>query len=92
MAAGSPFFKSLPLENYGLEWVHGDAALAHPLDDGTAVMLENRAHGDPRLGTDGRRGRTACSRWLSTGRILPRTRWDRCCECRAIRCDGALRG
>ena len=40
MAVGSPFFKSLPLEKYGLEWVHGEAPLAHPLDDGTAVVLE----------------------------------------------------
>src|ERR1700736_1531288 len=40
MAAGSPFFSSLPLMDYGLEWIHSPAALAHPLDDGTAVMLE----------------------------------------------------
>jgi phytoene dehydrogenase-like protein len=40
LAAGSPFFSSLPLERYGLEWIHSPAALAHPLDDGTAVMLE----------------------------------------------------
>ena len=39
LAAGSPFFTSLPLEEYGLEWVHGEASLAHPLDDGTAVTL-----------------------------------------------------
>src|ERR1700694_3926665 len=40
MAAGSPFFSSLPLSNHGLEWIHSPAALAHPLDDGTAVMLD----------------------------------------------------
>lgn len=40
MAAGSPFFSSLPLKDHGLEWVHSPAALAHPLDDGTAVTLE----------------------------------------------------
>ena len=40
MAAGSPFFTALPLNEYGLEWIHGDAPLAHPLDDGTAVVLE----------------------------------------------------
>jgi phytoene dehydrogenase-like protein len=40
MGAGSPFFSSLPLHNHGLEWIHSPAALAHPLDDGTAVMLE----------------------------------------------------
>ena len=40
LAAGSPFFESKPLQKYGLEWIHPDAPLAHPLDDGTAVMLE----------------------------------------------------
>jgi phytoene dehydrogenase-like protein len=38
--AGSPFFSTLPLGNYGLDWIHGDAPLAHPLDDGSAVVLE----------------------------------------------------
>jgi phytoene dehydrogenase-like protein len=37
---GSPFFSSLPLAEHGLEWLHPPAPLAHPLDDGTAVMLE----------------------------------------------------
>jgi phytoene dehydrogenase-like protein len=40
LGAGSPFFSSLPLINHGLEWIHSPAALAHPLDDGTAVMLD----------------------------------------------------
>src|SRR5271155_2601809 len=40
LGAGSPFFSSLPLNRYGLEWIHSPAALAHPLDDGSAVMLE----------------------------------------------------
>jgi phytoene dehydrogenase-like protein len=39
LGAGSPFFKSLPLEQHGLEWVHPTVPLAHPLDDGTAVVL-----------------------------------------------------
>jgi phytoene dehydrogenase-like protein len=40
MAVGSPFFNSLPLADYGLEWVYSPAPLAHPLDDGTAITLE----------------------------------------------------
>ncbi len=40
MAAGSPFFSSLPLAEHGLEWIHSPAPLAHPFDDGTAVTLE----------------------------------------------------
>src|SRR5215203_4746029 len=36
----SPFFRSLPLDERGLEWVHPPAPLAHPFDDGTAAVLE----------------------------------------------------
>ncbi len=36
----SPFFRSLPLEEHGLEWIHPDAPLAHPFDDGDAAILE----------------------------------------------------
>src|SRR6202022_1837680 len=39
MAAGSPFFRTLPLAEHGLKFIDPPAALAHPLDDGTAVML-----------------------------------------------------
>src|SRR5271163_3854306 len=54
LGAGSPFFSSLPLGDHGLEWIHSPAPLAHPLDDGTAVMLE-RDLGATRdsLGADG---------------------------------------
>jgi phytoene dehydrogenase-like protein len=53
-AAGSPFFSTLPLAQHGLEWVHGDAQLAHPLDDGTAVVLErDLAATEHALGEDG---------------------------------------
>src|SRR6266850_6851040 len=40
LAAGSPFFKTLPLEQFGLEWIHPDIPLAHPLDDGRAACLD----------------------------------------------------
>ncbi|MDQ3891202.1 MAG: NAD(P)-binding protein, partial [Actinomycetota bacterium] len=40
LAAASPFLRTLPLREHGLELVHAPAALAHPLDDGTAVVLE----------------------------------------------------
>src|SRR5487761_740829 len=39
MAVSSPFFRALPLDRFGLRWVHPDAALAHPFDDGTAALL-----------------------------------------------------
>jgi len=55
LAAGSPFFSSLPLRNHGLEWIHSPAVLAHPLDDGTAVMLErDLRETDASLGVDGK--------------------------------------
>jgi phytoene dehydrogenase-like protein len=55
MAAGSPFFTSLPLADYGLEWIYSPAPLVHPLDDGTAVILERDfAAAEASLGEDGR--------------------------------------
>jgi phytoene dehydrogenase-like protein len=55
MAAGSPFFNSLPLADYGLEWINSPAPLAHPFDDGTAITLErNLDDAEKVLGEDGR--------------------------------------
>ena len=38
LGAGSPFFNSLPLAEYGLEWIYPPVPFAHPLDDGPAVL------------------------------------------------------
>ncbi|MEM8966226.1 MAG: NAD(P)/FAD-dependent oxidoreductase [Bacteroidota bacterium] len=35
----SPFFRQLPLANFGLEWVYSPEAVAHPMDDGTTITL-----------------------------------------------------
>jgi len=40
LGVASPFFRDLPLADYGLAWVFPPAALAHPLDDGTAILVE----------------------------------------------------
>jgi len=40
MGAGSPYFRALRLERYGLEWVHAEVDLAHPLPDGAAACLQ----------------------------------------------------
>lgn len=40
MTLASPFFKTLPLADHGLEFAHPQAPFAHPLDDGTTVMGE----------------------------------------------------
>src|SRR5438270_2007746 len=39
LAAGSPFFKTLLLERFGLDWIQPEIPLAHPLDDGSAAAL-----------------------------------------------------
>ena len=40
LVAASPFFRSAPLADHGLELVEPSVALAHPLDDGSAILLE----------------------------------------------------
>jgi phytoene dehydrogenase-like protein len=58
LAAGSPFFSSLPLQAHGLQWIHSPAPLAHPFDDGTAVTLERELRdAESALGPDGNRWR-----------------------------------
>jgi phytoene dehydrogenase-like protein len=58
LGVASPFLRTVPLEAHGVEFVDPPAALAHPFDDGTAVLLERStratAHG---LGDDGKRWR-----------------------------------
>jgi phytoene dehydrogenase-like protein len=41
LAVGSPFFKTLPLAEHGLEYIYPTYAAAHPFDDGTAAVLQN---------------------------------------------------
>ena len=54
LSLASPFLRSLPLEQHGLEWVHPVAPIAHPLDDGSAVLLESSLQATAEsLGADG---------------------------------------
>lgn len=39
MGIGSPFFRSLPLDQHGLTWIHSPIVLAHPLDDEPPCLL-----------------------------------------------------
>ena len=39
LAAGSPFFTTLPLYEHGLEYIYPPVAAAHPFNDGTAAIL-----------------------------------------------------
>jgi phytoene dehydrogenase-like protein len=53
LALASPFLSSLPLAQHGLELVQPDAPLAHPLDNGSAVLLERSVEATARgLGRD----------------------------------------
>jgi phytoene dehydrogenase-like protein len=55
MSLVSPFFQSLPLAEHGLVWMESPCAIAHPLDDGTAAILELSVETTAsRLGSDGR--------------------------------------
>ena len=55
LGAASPFFRELDLSREGLEWIEPPAALAHPLDDGTAVVLERSIDATAaNLGSDAR--------------------------------------
>jgi len=40
MGVASPFFRSLPLRDFGLEWVEPSAMIAHPFDDHPAAIVE----------------------------------------------------
>ncbi|HEX6178823.1 MAG TPA: NAD(P)/FAD-dependent oxidoreductase [Thermoanaerobaculia bacterium] len=54
MTLVSPFMRTLPLAEHGLEWAWSPAAIAHPLDDGTAAsMVESLDETCARLGEDG---------------------------------------
>jgi phytoene dehydrogenase-like protein len=70
MAVGSPFLRSLDLEEHGLEWRWPEVDLAHPLDDGSAgVMVRSIEQTAEWLGEDGvawRPRRRRCS--LAPGR------------------------
>jgi phytoene dehydrogenase-like protein len=55
MGIASPYWKQLPLQEHGLEWIQPHYPFAHPLDNGTAVIQERSIEGTAeRLGEDSR--------------------------------------
>lgn len=40
LGVGSPFFRSLPLADYGVRWIYPPVPVAHPLDQQPAVLLQ----------------------------------------------------
>ncbi len=54
LGAGSPVFRTFPLEKFGLQWVHPAVPLAHPLEDDSAAILARSVEETAgRLGEDG---------------------------------------
>lgn len=54
LGVSSPFFRTLPLAQYGLRWIHPPAPFAHPFDDGSAAIAERSLDATAeRLGPDG---------------------------------------
>ncbi|MDB5062679.1 MAG: FAD-dependent oxidoreductase [Mucilaginibacter sp.] len=49
LAAGSPFFKTLPLHNHGLEYLYPEVDAAHPFDNGTAAIIKRSIDETARL-------------------------------------------
>jgi phytoene dehydrogenase-like protein len=71
LARSSPFFKELPLEDHGVEWITPPAALAHPLDDGSAVIVERSLEATAEmLGRDNRAYRNLLSLTLDHWEVI----------------------
>ncbi|UNO43735.1 NAD(P)/FAD-dependent oxidoreductase [Streptomyces sp. MST-110588] len=82
LAVGSPAFAAMPLERYGLQWLHPDLPLAHPFPDGSAAVL-SRSVGEtamsfgPRDAGAYRRLVTPfLGKWNAIAADFLRTQWD----------------
>ena len=73
LGLGSPFFRTLPLAEHGLEWVQPPTPLAHPFDDGTAALLERSV-----AATGATLGPDAAAYERLMGPVVPAD-WDEVC-------------
>ncbi len=72
-AAGSPFFNTLPLHKFGLEWIHPDYPVAHPLEHGEAVIIEKSFENTlNRLGKDSKNYRKLFKEFVDSWKYLSR--------------------
>ncbi|MFT2017485.1 phytoene desaturase family protein [Streptomyces sp. 796.1] len=81
LGAGSPAFNAMPLERYGLRWLHAALPMAHPFPDGTAAVLA-RSPGETAMslgpgdaGTYRRLVTPFVSRWETIAADFLRTPW-----------------
>ena len=71
LALSSPYFRTLPLGEHGLEWVHSPACLAHPFDDGSVALLERSLEATgASLGQDAGAWRKLIGRWVDRWLVL----------------------
>jgi phytoene dehydrogenase-like protein len=71
LGLASPFFRSVPLADHGLEWVQPEAPLAHPMPDGTAAVLERSVDQTAAaFGGDGRAYRGLMNPMLRSGEVI----------------------
>jgi len=70
LGVASPYFRQLPLERFGLEWIVPELQVSHPLDGGRAVALgQSLEDTAAMLGADGERYRRTVVPLL--------TQWDK---------------
>ena len=82
LGVGSPAFRAMPLERYGLHWLHPELPLAHPFDDGSAAVLARsvgvtaRSLGARDAGAYRRLVAPYVGRWDELAADFLRTPWD----------------
>lgn len=72
LAAGSTFFRSLPLARYGLELIQPPVPMVHPLDDGAVELRRSMDETAAGLGVDGQRYRRLMSPLVRNADFLMR--------------------
>lgn len=74
LAFDSPFFKTLPLSDYGLEWIHPPIPFAHPFKDGDAyACYKDIAETANQLGQDRNRYIQLYSRLLNDWEVIDKS-------------------
>jgi phytoene dehydrogenase-like protein len=65
LSVASPFLRTLPLSEFGLDWIHAPVQVAHPLNDGSALLLERSLEATARqFGVDASRYRSMIAPFL----------------------------
>jgi phytoene dehydrogenase-like protein len=71
LGIASPFFRRLPLTDFGLEWIYPPAALAHPFDDGqTAVLTRSVDESAASMGEDDRAYKNLMSPLVDSWQVI----------------------